>query len=274
MKTADFRFMEDLLRRESGLHLTPEKSYLLETRLPPVAAAHGINGLDHLIDILRANEKLQRAVVEAMTTNETSFFRDVTPFTHLRERLLPYYAAARDKQKALRIWSAACATGQEPYSIAMQLGESSPLFEGWKKEILASDLSQETIERARSGVYSQFDVQRGLPVRLLVKYFTRENDRWRLGETARNMVSFQSVNLLAVPQGLGLFDIIFCRNVLMYFGAAEKLRALQALHGAMRGDSVLLLGGAESMPALPGLFKPLPGVSGVFVRSDSTLSLP
>lgn len=273
MKTTDFRFMEDLLRRESGLNLTPEKSYLLETRLPPVAAAYGIEGLDRLIDVLRANDRLQRAVVEAMTTNETSFFRDVTPFTHLRERLLPYYAAARAKQKYLRIWSAACATGQEPYSIAMQLRESAALFEGWKNEIFASDLSEETIARARTGIYSQFDVQRGLPVRLLVKYFTRDHEKWRLCDAVRDMVSFRPVNLLAVPQGLGLFDIIFCRNVLMYFGMAEKTRALQALHAAMRVDSVLLLGGAEAMPAVPGLFRPLAGASGVFVRSDSNLSL-
>lgn len=269
MKESDYKFMEELLRRQSGLSLTPEKVYLLEARLPPVAAAHGLQGIEDLVSALRRSMQLERAVIEAMATHETSFFRDAAPYVQLRDVLLPYFVKARGGQKGLKIWSAACATGQEPYSIAMQIVESAA---GLQADITATDLSHDVINRAREGVYSQFDVQRGLPARLLVKYFTRHEEKWQIRDDIRRMVHFRQMNLLS-PAGLGLFDIVFCRNVLIYFGPAEREKVLATMAGAMKPDAVLCLGMAEMLPSLSRHFKPLAGQAGLYVRVDSNFIL-
>jgi chemotaxis protein methyltransferase CheR len=267
----DFKFFEELLRKESGLVITPEKVYLLESRLLPLAQKCEVQGLDGLAQKMRATRdvELQRAVVEAMTTNETSFFRDATPFQRLKEDLLPVFMKTRAAQRSLRIWSAACSSGQEPYSIAMLLKEYNALA-GWKTEIIATDLSLDILAQAKSGAYSQFEVQRGLPVQMLVKYFTQQGDKWLAKQELKDMVTFKPANLLLNLNHLGQFDIVFCRNVLIYFDVPTKVNVFAAIKGILKQDGALFLGGAETVIGLSEHFKPLSEIKGVYVRADST----
>ncbi len=272
MNEADYKFFEELLKRESGLVVTPEKTYLLESRLLPVASKFGVQGLAGIAAQLRTTRDmtLQRAVVEAMTTNETSFFRDNTPFQRLKNDLLPYYMKHRPG-KTLRIWSAACSSGQEPYSIAMILKEMGPQLAGWKFEIIATDLSNDILDQAKQATYSQFEVQRGLPIQMLVKYFSQLDDnRWQIKQDIRDMVTFRTANLLQDFSSLGQFDIVFCRNVLIYFDVPTKARALSAIKNQMRPDSTLLLGGAETVIGITDVFKPVSDLKGVYARTDGT----
>jgi len=271
----DFKFFENLLQRESGLAITPEKMYLLESRLLPIVRKHEIQGgLEGLAQKMRLTKdvNLQRTVVEAMTTNETSFFRDNTPFQRMKENLLPYFAKERSAQKTLRIWSAACSSGQEPYSIAMLLRDY-PILADWKVEIVATDLSLEILEQARSGVYSQFEVQRGLPIQMLVKHFIQQGNNWVIKPVVKNMVTFKAVNLMEKIIGLGQFDIIFCRNVLIYFDVPTKAKVIAAIKTVIKSDGVLLLGGAETVIGVSDDFKPVPDVKGIYVRNDSTFAI-
>jgi chemotaxis protein methyltransferase CheR len=274
MTTAVYKFFEEMLKRESGLIITPDKIYLLEARLIPVASKHGIEGVAGIASRLQqANDPvLLREVVEAMVTGETSFFRDNAPFENLRKSILPPVMKARAASRTLRILSAACSTGQEPYSLAIMLKED-PAFLGWKCDIVAADLSQEALEYASNAAYSQFEVQRGLPVRLLVKYFTQDGEKWRLAPAVRDMVRFQPINLLAEPQSLGVFDIVFCRNVLIYFDVPTKAKVLQHLRSVLRQDGALFLGGTETVLGVTDTLKPVDKMPGVFLRSDSTLPL-
>jgi len=270
----EYKFFEDLLRKESGLIITPEKKYLLESRLLPLAQKQGIQGgLSGLVQKMRQapNAELQRAVVEAMTTNETSFFRDSTPFDRLKETLLPYFAKSRTTQKTLRIWSAACSSGQEPYSIAMLLKEY-PSLAGWKFEIVATDLSLDILAQAKTGVYSQFEVQRGLPIQMLIKYFAKQGDNWAVKPELKEMINFKTANLLTDLNHLGQFDIVFCRNVLIYFDVTTKTKVLGSIKGVVKQDGALFLGGAETVLGISEEFKPLPDIRGVYVRVDSTFS--
>ncbi len=271
MKDTDFKFFEELLKRESGLIITPEKTYLLESRLLPLAQKQGIQGgLEGLVQKMRGgNASLTRAVVEAMTTNETSFFRDNTPFQKLKEDLFPAFIKSRGAQKSLRIWSAACSSGQEPYSIAMMLKEA-PQFAGWRIEIVATDLSQDILAQAKAGVYSQFEVQRGLPIQMLVKYFTKQGENWEVKPDLKSMISFKEANLLTDLRHLGQFDIVFCRNVLIYFDVPTKGKVLSTIKDITKQDGVLFLGGAETVIGISDVFKPLTNVRGVYVRADST----
>lgn len=270
MNDIDYKFFEDLLRRESGLVITPEKTYLLESRLLPVAAKFKLDGLSGIAAKLRVERggELQRAVVEAMTTNETSFFRDGAPFQRLREEILPHFLQARPS-KTLRIWSAACSSGQEPYSIAMTLREMAPQLAGWRFDIVATDLSNDILAQACAGTYSQFEVQRGLPIQMLVKYFTQQADnRWQVTGDVRQMVTFKTANLLQDISSLGQFDIVFCRNVLIYFDVPTKARVLASIRNQMRADAMLMLGGAETVMGISDAFKPAGNIKGTFVRSD------
>lgn len=274
MNDQEYKFFEDLLRKESGLIITPEKKYLLESRLLPLAQKQGIQGgLSGLVQKMRQapNAELQRAVVEAMTTNETSFFRDSTPFDRLKETLLPYFAKSRTTQKTLRIWSAACSSGQEPYSIAMLLKEY-PSLAGWKFEIVATDLSLDILAQAKTGVYSQFEVQRGLPIQMLIKYFAKQGDNWAVKPELKEMINFKTANLLTDLNHLGQFDIVFCRNVLIYFDVTTKTKVLGSIKGVVKQDGALFLGGAETVLGISEEFKPLPDIRGVYVRVDSTFS--
>ncbi len=276
MNALDFKFFEDFLKRESGLIITPEKTYLLESRLLPVASRFGIQGLENLAARMRQAKEadLLRAVVEAMTTNETSFFRDNTPYQRLREDILPPVIKARAATRSLRIWSAACSSGQEPYSIAMLLKEYGPALAGWKIEIVATDLSLDILAQAKSGIYTQFEVQRGLPIQMLVKYFTQAGDRWSVKPELKDMVTFKTANLLQDISGLGQFDIVFCRNVLIYFDVPTKAKVLGSIKGVLRQDGALFLGGAETVIGITDMFKTVPELKSVYLRNDSTFALP
>jgi chemotaxis protein methyltransferase CheR len=272
MNQQDYKFFEDLLRKESGLVITQEKMYLLESRLIPLAQKYTAQGtLESLAQKLRGGFELeiQRAVIEAMTTNETSFFRDITPFQRLKEDLLPVYIKSRAAQKSLKIWCAACSSGQEPYSLSMLLKEH-PLLSGWRIDILATDLSNQILAQAKAGSYSQFEVQRGLPVQMLVKYFSKQADNWIVKPELKDPITFKSANLLTDIAHLGQFDIVFCRNVLIYFDVPTKAKVLSAIQGVLKQDGALFLGGAETVIGITEVFKPLPDTRGVYVRADST----
>ena len=274
MNDLDFKFFEDLLRKKSGLAITPEKIYLLESRLLPIVQKYKIQGgLEGLVQKMRFTDDInfQRIVIEAMTTNETSFFRDSTPFQRLKEDILPYFANKKSTQKTLKILSAACSSGQEPYSIAMLLREY-PALAGWNFEIIATDLSLDILKQAQSGIYSQFEVQRGLPIQMLVKYFTQQGNSWVIKSAIKNMVTFKEMNLLENFAGFGLFDIIFCRNVLIYFDVPTKVKALATLKRVIKPDGVLFLGGAETVIGVSDAFKPVPEIRGIYVRQDSTFT--
>lgn len=248
MKDIDFALYAKLLRDKSGFFLTPAKTYLLESRVLPVAIRYGCADLSALADLLRksVNNALIYEITEAMTTNETLFFRDDKPFKYFRSALLPVMMKNREHKKGLRIWSAACSSGQEPYSIAITMADLLQEHQGWNVEILATDISNAVIERARTGVYSQFEIQRGLPVPMMVKYFTRQEAEWQIHEKFRRMVRFEPFNLMQGMEKFGTFDIIFCRNVLIYFDEETKRSVLQNLSRRLAPDGYLLLGSTES----------------------------
>ncbi len=271
MTELEFDFLRALLKSRSGLALAPEKRYLAESRLEPVCRHFGLESLAALVAALRAGRDpdLECSVVEAMTINETFFFRDKIPFDLFREVLLPRYLAARTATKRLRIWCAAASTGQEPYSLAMLLDEAWPRLVGWQVEILATDLSKAVIDRAKAGLYSQFEVQRGLPIQLLVKHFTQVGDQWQISPKIREMVSFRTANLIRDFAPFGSFDIIYCRNVLIYFDAAMKTAVLQRLAATLAPDGALVLGAAETVLGLTESLVPEPGHRGLYARAGA-----
>src|SRR3954451_6687809 len=217
MTPMDYEFLRKLLKERSGLDLSSDKQYLVESRLTPLARRVGLSGIAELVAKIKSGaEALTLEVVEAMTTNETFFFRDKIPFDHLRQTVLPELVQARAHRRALRIWCAASSTGQEAYSIAMCVKEFSGLA-GCRLEIVATDLSLAVLEKSKAGLFSQFEVQRGLPIQMLVKHFTQKGELWQLNADLRSMVQSRQLNLLQDLGHLGTFDIIFCRNVLIYF---------------------------------------------------------
>lgn len=271
MKVEDFEYLAKLLKDRSGLIVGKDKVYLLETRLMPVARRHGLKGLDELIPKLRngsGGEKLTVDVTEAMTTNESLFFRDTRPFDLFRDHVLPGMMQARAGQRKIRIWSAACSSGQEPYSLAILLKENQAKVSGWRFDIVATDLSKEIVDKGKAGLYTQFEVQRGLPIQLLVKYFRQTGDKWQIDAGLRSMVQFGEFNLLTHPRSLGQFDIVFCRNVLIYFDQPTKKKVLEGIADVMPKDGVLYLGGAETVLGVTDRFKPIPGLRGIYQRSD------
>jgi chemotaxis protein methyltransferase CheR len=260
----DYEFLRKLLKERSGLDLSSDKQYLVESRLIPLARRAGMPGIAELVAKIKAgSDALTSQVVEAMTTNETFFFRDKIPFDHLREAILPALAQARASRRALRIWCAASSTGQEPYSIAMCVKEFAGLS-GWRVEIVATDLSQEVLEKSKAGIYSQFEVQRGLPIHMLVKYFTQTGDLWQLNADIRAMVQHRQLNLLQDFSHLGTFDLIFCRNVLIYFDQDTKVGIFDRLARMLESDGVLALGAAESVVGISDAFKPYPERRGLY----------
>jgi len=261
MNADGFASIAALVKARSGIVLTPDKEYMLDTRLAPILKLEGIPSLDALALRLRdaRAEPLARMVTEALTTNESSFFRDGKPFEHLR-RLLPGLMAARPAGHRIRIWSAACSTGQEAYSVAMILNELGIRH----AEIIGTDLSREVVARAREGIFTQFEVQRGLPVQLLVKHFRQESGKWRIAPELRAMVRFEERNLLDDHRALGRFDIIFCRNVLIYFDPPTKGKVLNALAAQLVPDGALYLGGAETVLGLTERLVAVPGERGVY----------
>ena len=268
MLARDFETFSSLVKTESGLTMTPEKAYLLESRLAPVALKWKLSGVEQLAEALRSRHDAAqiRDVTEAMTINESQFFRDTKPFDLLRDKMLPALLAARGAKRRLRIWSAACSSGQEAYSIAILLQECATL-NGWAIEIVGTDISTEMVERARAGVYSSFEIQRGMPAKLLVKYFGRAGDKWQITEPIRRAVQFRRHNLLHDAMALGTFDVVFCRNVLIYFDIPTKAKVLAAVHRQMPADGYLVLGAAETVLGVTEMFNQSPGLPGIYVPS-------
>jgi chemotaxis protein methyltransferase CheR len=261
----DYEYLRKLLKDRSGLDLSADKQYLVESRLVPLARKAGLAGIPELVQKMKGGaEPLISDVVEAMTTNETFFFRDKIPFDHLKEAVLPKLAQARAARRSLRIWCAAASTGQEPYSIAMCVKEATALFSGWRIEIVGTDLSNEVLQKSRSGLYSQFEVQRGLPIQMLVKYFTQTGELWQLNADIRGMVQYRQLNLLNDFSQLGTFDIIFCRNVLIYFDQDTKANIFGRLAKMLEPDGVLALGAAESVVGITNTFRPYPDRRGLY----------
>ena len=276
MTEADFNFLRLLLHLRSGLSLSPEKRYLAESRLGILCRRRAIAGLPALIQRLRLGDDptLEHAVVEAMTTNETLFFRDHTPFDLFRDVILPERLAANAASRSLRIWCAAVSTGQEAYSIAMMLDEMAPRLAGWKIQILGTDISGEVLERARKGLYSQFEVQRGLPIQMLLKHFQQDGDKWRISERLRNMVELRQHNLLEASGHLGQFDVIFCRNVLIYFDVQTKAKVLDGLAPRLLPQGALLLGAAETVIGISTAIVPDRQHRGIFRSHNSIHAQP
>jgi chemotaxis protein methyltransferase CheR len=256
VNSQDFEFVAQLLRKRAGIVLTGDKMYLLESRLAPLARKEGLPSIDDLIHVVRARreERLIGQVVDVMTTNETSFFRDKTPFEHLKDGILPVLAQAR-RGARIRIWCAACSTGQEPYSIAMMLDQHPQLTQGVPVEIVATDISDRCLERARQGLFTQFEVQRGLPIQMLMHYFTQQDDHWRISERLRSLITFRKQNLIEPTAALGKFDVVFCRNVLTYFDGPTKTDVLERVGQQLNPGGFLMLGGTESVAGLSTAFE-------------------
>jgi len=270
----DYDYLRKLLKSRSGLVLSAEKHYLVESRLLPVARRHGLFNLTGLVAKLRGSdsEALVVEVVEAMTTNESFFFRDKIPFDHFRETIMPALLTARAASRRIRIWCAAAATGQEPYSLAIALKEMGKDLRGWRIEIVATDLSTEVLEKAKSGIYSQFEVQRGLPALMLIKYFAQVGETWQIAPEIRGMVKFLPLNLLNDFSHLGRFDLVLCRNVLIYFDQATKIGVLERIAGVTERDGFLVLGGAETVVGLTDRFRPFPNKRGVYAQPGGIMS--
>jgi chemotaxis protein methyltransferase CheR len=261
----DYEYLRKLLKDRSGLDLSVDKQYLIESRLLPLSRKSGLPGISELVQKMKAGSAdLTTQVVEAMTTNETFFFRDKVPFDHFRDSIMPEILQARASRKTLRIWCAAGSTGQEPYSLAMCLKEMGAALSGWRVEILATDLSQEVLEKSRAGIYSQFEVQRGLPIQMLVKYFKQTGELWQINADIRAMVQHRQLNLLHDFSQLGVFDVIFCRNVLIYFDQDTKINIFNRLAKATEPDGFLVLGAAETVVGLTDVFKPYPERRGLY----------
>lgn len=262
----NYKYLQQEIYRESGIVLDGDKLYLFESRLMPVARAAGMTTLDELCARLRSKISvgLSQQVMEALTTNETLFFRDMAPFEALKTGLLPDVMASVSPGRSVNIWSAAASSGQEAYSIAMLLRE--PAFAGRSVNILGTDISEQILNVAREAKYVQFEVNRGLPAAYLVKYFTRDGIDWRLKDEIRSMVKFRRFDLRQSMGGLGRFHIIFCRNVLIYFDLATKNKILQQLSSVLEPGGYLLLGGAESILHLQDSFERLPGKTTAIYR--------
>jgi len=263
---SEYEFLRKLLKERSGLDLSADKQYLVESRLVPLARRVGMAGISELVQKAKTGsaETLIGEVVEAMTTNETFFFRDKIPFEHLRDTMLPALLQARAARRALRIWCAASSTGQEPYSIAMLLKEMGAALSGWRVEIVATDLSQGVLEKSRAALFSQFEVQRGLPIQLLVKYFAQVGEMWQLNADVRAMVTHRQLNLLQDFSHLGSFDVIFCRNVLIYFDQDTKIGIFERLARVVEPDGFMVLGAAESVVGISDAFKAHPDRRGLY----------
>ena len=266
MTPLDYDFLRRALKQCSGLALAPDKHYFVESRLLPLARQFGLAGVGDLVLALKTGRDaaLMDAVVEAMMTNESFFFRDKTPFDHFRHTIVPALLTARRASRSIRIWCAAVASGQEPYSIALCLKEMERLIAGWRVEILATDLSGAVLNRARRGLYSQFEVQRGLPIKLLIKYFTQVGEHWQIAPEVRSMIKYRRFNLLSDFESLGIFDVVLCRNVLIYFDQNTKTDVLCRLAGTLASDGYLMLGAAETPLGLSDRFRMINDKPGLY----------
>lgn len=251
MSPDDLDYLTQFLRRRAGIVIVPHKTSLIESRLAPVARRFGFRHVDSLLRELRyAREGLARAVTEAMTTNDSSFFRDKSVFDQARDVILPRLVAARAKEKHLRIWSAACSAGQEPYSLAIILEEMKLADKGWSIDLIATDLSSDLIARAEEGIYTEYEIERGLSARRLASHFTREGKSWRVSDRLKRMVTFRTFNLLDSYGWLYELDVVFCRNVLIYFDQKTKAHVIEKVAEVLAPDGALVLGQSESLDTM------------------------
>ena len=266
MNADDFETLASVLKQRSGLSLTEDKSYLLESRLMPVVRRRRFNGLTELVAAIKGkDESLITEVTEVMTTNESFFFRDTRPFDQFRDVVLPQLKESRASKKRIRVWCAACSSGQEPYSLAIVIKEMGQEFAGWSIEIVGTDISEEILKKAQDGIYSQFEVQRGLPIQMLMKYFTQVESGWELNESIRDMVQYRYFNLLDSMTALGTFDVVYCRNVLIYFDHSTKSDVLSRIRQQMADDGVLYLGDAETVLGICDEFRLASNQRGMYV---------
>jgi chemotaxis protein methyltransferase CheR len=243
-----FKYVCELVHRRAAILIEAGKEYLVDARLGPIAKAHGLPSVDALVDKLRRDERgpLAQEVIEALTTNETSFYRDIHPFEVLRTTVLPTLIRARAATRSLRIWCAAASTGQEPYSIAMTIRDHFPELATWNVQIIATDINATVLARARSGIFRQLEVNRGLPAAMLVKHFEKNGIDWQIKPNLRQMISFQELNLLERWPLFAQQDVVFIRNVLIYFDIPTKRELLRRVRENLRDDGYLFLGGAET----------------------------
>lgn len=268
LQDKSFQFIAPLLQQRSGITLTQDKTYLLESRLQPIARQHGFDSIDAMLQQLmqRMDEKIVHEIVQAMTTNETMFFRDNKPYERFTESIMPDLKAKFPQRQRIRIWSAACSTGQEAYTLAICIKEQAANYPGYSFEIVGTDLCEKAVAKAQEAVYTQFEVQRGMPIQLLVKYFQQtDGNNWQLKDEIRNMVRFETHNLLQSPSRLGEFDIVFCRNVLIYFSEEIKKQVVAHLVGRLREPGYALFGSAESMLGITDKLHSMQGVAGVYL---------
>lgn len=270
MNAEEIAQVVSLCRVRAGLKVAPDKTYLIESRLAPVARREGFQSISDLLTAIRAQreEPLIWAAVEAMAGGETCFFRDRTPFREFRDEIVPQLAKARGGQP-IRVWSAACATGQEVYSLAMMAHELTEGDAGLRIEIAASDLSRLALERAQSGLYNQFEVQRGLPIRLLARHFEKEGEQWRLAPEIRQRVRWRRINLVAGLRQIGRFDVVFCRHVLGAMTDEARRKVLEDLTCVMPDDGYLILGAKEAVAGLDEAFHAVVGRPGLFRRNPA-----
>ncbi|MGA7711684.1 MAG: CheR family methyltransferase [Rhizomicrobium sp.] len=274
MNSKDFLYLADILHRRSGMVLTQQKSHLVESRLTPVVRRFGFkDSASMLCELRHGHEALASAVTEAMTVNDSAFFRDRKTFDEFRDIVLPALLVQRAATKRLRIWSAACAAGQESYTIAMILNDKRLAEAGWTIDLIATDISSEMVARAVEGLYSQFEVQRGLPIRRLISNFTQEGNSWRISEQLRRMVTFRIFNLLDSFSWLSDIDVVFCRNVLMYFDQRTRASVLQRIGESLVPDGSLLVGTAETISGLTSSFTQAENAPGLYRRTKSLAPL-
>ena len=268
MTPKTFGYIRQLVLARSAIVLEAGKEYLVESRLGPLAKVHGFATLDDFADAMAvaAFGTMHRQTVEAMTTNETSFFRDIHPFDALKKTLIPEVLARKAASRQLNIWCAAASSGQEPYSVAMLLREHFPELASWKITFIATDLSNAVLAKARSGRYGQLEVNRGLPAPLMVKYFTKDGTEWVIRDDIRNMIDFRELNLIEKWPLMPVFDIVMIRNVLIYFDIATKKQILKNIRGVMSPNGILMLGGAETTMGLDDQFERVQVEKGVAYR--------
>ncbi|MCU1225750.1 MAG: methyltransferase, CheR-type [Edaphobacter sp.] len=254
---SDYAYLRELVLEQSANLIDPSRNALFDMRLTPIARSAGASNLGDFVNILKADRPahLHRAVAEAMTINETSFFRDLTPFEMLRQTILPRLIEQRAESRRLRLWSAASSTGQEAYSLAMLIAEHFPLISGWDVKIFGTDISRQVIDYARRGRYRRLEVNRGLPARMLLKYMERDGEEWEVCSRIRSMCEFEYANLCSPLPKLPAFDLVMLRNVLLYFPQRDRRRLFRQVHRQMEPDGCLVLGNAEQAEDSTKLFE-------------------
>lgn len=261
-------FVCTLVRERSAIELEASKAYLIEARLTPLAKKQGYTSIAEYLRCLQLKRQPdeERKLVDAMTTNETSFYRDIHPFNALKNQLINEFRTQKSNQRSLNIWSAACSTGQELYSIAIILKEHFPDLSNWNVQLVGTDLSEEVLDRARSATYSQIEMNRGMPAQLLVKYFQRQGMSWQLCPELRAKATFKKLNLIETWPFMPKMDIVFLRNVLIYFSPETKKRILQKVRSIMAPGAVLFLGAAETTLGLDTSFDRFEAERSIFYR--------